>query len=276
MKQRMAGWWLAALVLCAASQAGAAGTLTAVDSPHAPIQIREHDVRVTINNGFAMTEVHQVFYNPNDVDLEAVYAFPLPKSASLSEFSIFAGERQIDGEVVARSDAERVYTEERDRGNDAGLASKNDIQTFEFAVSPVRAKGETGIRFVYYQPLEIDTGIGRYVYPLEDGGTDDIAASFWLQNAQVEGTFSATFELQSAWPLQEVRVPGFETEAAVRKLDAGHYEVDLARKGAKLDRDLVFYYRLQDSLPGRVEVIPYRVNENGPGTFMMVVTPGLD
>ncbi len=33
---------------------------------------------------------------------------------------------------------------------------------------------------------------------------------------------------------------------------------------------------LEDTLPGRVEVIPYRADKDKPGTFMMVVTPGVD
>lgn len=36
------------------------------------------------------------------------------------------------------------------------------------------------------------------------------------------------------------------------------------------------YYRLVPDLPGRVELIPYRASHDGPGTFMMVVTPGMD
>jgi len=52
---------------------------------------------VVINNGFAMTEVQQTFYNPNNQDLEAMYSFPLPKSASLSEVTIYVGEREING-----------------------------------------------------------------------------------------------------------------------------------------------------------------------------------
>ncbi len=43
-----------------------------------------------------------------------------------------------------------------------------------------------------------------------------------------------------------------------------------------LNRDFVFYYRLQDDLPGRVELVAYRADETKPGTFMLVVTPGLD
>ena len=50
----------------------------------------------------------------------------------------------------------------------------------------------------------------------------------------------------------------------------------LDRTGQRLSQDLVFYYRLADDLPGRVEVVPFRDGESGPGTFMMVVTPGLD
>ena len=105
-------------------------------------------MQVVINNGFAHTEVTQTFYNPNASDLEGVYAFPVPVSASLSEVTIFAGEREIHGEVVEKERAQRIYEEEKSRGNDAGLATKNGYQTFEFRVSPIRARAETCMRFV--------------------------------------------------------------------------------------------------------------------------------
>lgn len=260
----------------AALSASAAGTLTPLNSAHAPIQIRSHQVNVVINNGFAQTEVLQTFFNPNAQDLEAVYAFPVPKSASLSEVTLTTGERTLHGEVLPKTEAQAAYEDEKSRGRDSGIATKNSYQTYEFRVAPVRANAEVKLRFVYYQPLEIDTGVGRYVYPLEDGGTDDIAKNFWTANPQVEGELLVNVELKSAVPVADVRVPGFETQLNTQKLDAGHYRVSLARQGAKLDRDFVFYYRLADNLPGRVEVIPYRAAPDKPGTFMMVVTPGID
>ena len=51
---------LAALAAGAAS-AFAAGTLLPTDAPHAPLQIRVHQVNVTRNNGFAQTAVLQTF-----------------------------------------------------------------------------------------------------------------------------------------------------------------------------------------------------------------------
>jgi Ca-activated chloride channel family protein len=254
----------------------AGGTLTPVGSSDQPIQIRSHQVNVVINNGFAQTEVLQTFFNPNGRDLEAVYAFPVPKSASLSEVTIVNGERTLEGEVLPKKEAEAAYEEEKSQGNDTGLAKKNSYQTYEFRVHPVRANSEVKLRFVYYQPLAIDTGVGCYLYPLEDGGTDEIAKSFWMPNTVVEGELLINVELKSAWPVADLRVPGFETAATTKKIDEGHYRVSLSRQSAKLDRDFVFYYRLVDNLPGRVEVIPYRGAKDKPGTFMMVVTPGVD
>jgi len=254
----------------------AAGILTPVGSGHQPIRIRDHHVNVVINNGFAMTEVHQTFYNPNSEDLEAIYSFPLPKSASLSEVTITVGEREIHGEVLEIQKARQIYEEEKSRGNEAGLAEKKEFYTFEFKIHPVPANDETKIRFLYYQPLNIDTGIGRYLYPLEDGGTDEAGMSFWTTNAKVENTFSLNLELKSAFPIQDVRVPGFEAAAQINSLAEDHYTMQMQLADMSLNRDFIFYYRLQDELPGRVEVIPFRDDTTKPGTFMMVITPGVD
>lgn len=256
--------------------AAAAGILTPLGSYEKPVQILDHHVDVIINNGFARTEVIQTFFNPNDVDLEAIYAFPVPRSASLSEFAIYVGEYEIQGEVLPKQKARTVYEEERDRGHDAGLAEKNSYQRFEFFVSPVRAQDQIRVRFVYYQPIEIDTGIGRYVYPLAEGGTDEQALQFWTTNDVVEGNLSIALELKSAWPVTEVRAPGFEGDAGVQQLAEGHYKLLVDRPDAQLNRDFVFYYKLADDLPGRLEMIAYRADPKGPGTFMMVLTPGLD
>src|SRR6187549_1200925 len=188
---------LALLGLLAAASSFAGGTLTPVGSADQPIQIRSHQVNVVINNGFAQTEVLQTFFNPNGKDLEAIYAFPVPKSASLSEVTIITGERTLEGEVLPKKDAEAAYEDEKAQGNDTGLAKKNSYQTYEFRVHPVRANAEIKLRFVYYQPLEIDTGVGRFLYPLEDGGTDE-GAGFWNGNTVAGGHFHLQATIKSA------------------------------------------------------------------------------
>jgi Ca-activated chloride channel family protein len=52
--------------------------------------------------------------------------------------------------------------------------------------------------------------------------------------------------------------------------------VTLQTTEGALNRDFLFYYRLADNLPGRVEMVPYRPDPAKPGTFMLVLTPGID
>ncbi|HJQ40034.1 MAG TPA: VIT and VWA domain-containing protein [Thermoanaerobaculia bacterium] len=275
---------LAAILFSITGTAFAAGTLTPLNQSDAPIQIKEHVVDVVIDNGFARTEVTQVFFNPNDKDLEASYGFPVPTSASLSEITIWNGDRQLNGEVIEAKEAKRVYQEERDAGNDAGLGEcactkpKDEVEynSYKFSVAHVKPKSDVKIRFVYYQPLKIDTGVGRYIYPLQEGGTDDAARSFWTRNPKVEQRFAVNVELRSGWPVDEVRVPGAEAEAKVTKLADGHYKASLDRTSGDLSKDFVFYYRLAENLPGRVELLAYKASQNEPGTFMLTVTPGVD
>lgn len=264
---------LAALV---AQPALAAGTLTPVGAGHEPLRTSDHRVQVSIDNGFSRTEVHQTFLNPGDQDLEAIFRLPLPQSASLAEMTIYAGERELHGEVLPADEAEALYEQEKSRGNDTGLGSKNDVQSFDFRVYPVRAGEETTVRFVYYQPLVLEAGVGRYLYPLEEGGTDEAAASFWTLNDAVDGTLSIEVDLRSAWPVADVRVPGYEAAATVTETKEDRYRIKLQRTGAALDTDFVVYYRLEQDLPGRVEMLTYRPDPDEPGTFMMLLTPAVD
>jgi Ca-activated chloride channel homolog len=254
----------------------AAGTLKPKNSQFQAIQITDHSVNVVINNGFAKTEVNQTFHNPNNSVLEAVYSFPLPKSASLSECSIFIGEKEIKGEVLPKKDAEQIYEEEKKNGNDAGLARKNEFYAFEFSVANIPASGNARIRFVYYQPLVIDTGVGRYLYPLEDGGTDDKGLVFWETNRKVENQFDFKLELKSACPVASVRIPDYENAAKIESPDENHSTVHISQQGTSLEKDIIFYFKLKDNLPGRIEVIPYKAAKEKQGTFMLVATPGLD
>jgi len=264
------------LLLLAVTPIYAGGTLTPQGTNDLPVDIRSHHVAVTIQNGFARTEVTQGFFNSNDHTVEAIYAFPVPETASLSEVILRIGERELRGEVLPKDRARQVYEEEKAGGNDAGLAEKNSYLNYSFRVGPVPAQAEVTLQFVYYQAIDIDTGVGRYVYPIEDGGTDEQAASFWTRNDQVDGPFSIEIELRSAWPVTAVRTPGLDTSVQTEELGEGHYRTRYETSTGRLNRDFVFYYRLAEDLPGRIEVIPYRASPESTGTFMMIVTPGLD
>ena len=109
-------------------------------------------------------------------------------------------------------------------------------------VYPVRANAETKIRTVYYQPLDIDTGVGKYLYPMEEGGVDDAKNAFWTMNPVVTGRFAINVTLKSGVPVQDLRVPGYETEAAVNKISESEWSVTFDKpEGHSLLKDFLFY-----------------------------------
>ena len=270
-----AGLASCALLGLITAPAVAGGTLTVQGSPDHPIQILDHHVEVVIRDGFARTEVTQTFFNPNDRALEAIYRVPVPESASLSEMSMQLGELTLTGEVVGREEARKAYEEEKDDG--AGLAEEQETKVYDFYVSPLPPLGELEFTYLYYQPLPIDTGVGRFLYPLEGGGTDEAAVAFWTQETKVQRSFSFHAVIESVWPIQDVRMPGLSAAARITQPTNDTWDVLLeAPGGVDLNNDLVLYYRLADDLPGRVELLAHRPDLDAPGTFMMVVTPGVD
>ena len=293
---------IVSLVMSAASS-HAAGLLKPVGASDSDVRIKNHHVTVTINNGYARTEVDQVFENTSDRDLDAVYSFPLPKQASLSELSLWIDGNEVIGEVLEKEKAREIHEEQKSQGKDTALAEKDDFKTFNVSVSPIRAHNETRIRLVYYQPLEIDLGIGRYLYPLAEGGVDEERIAFWEVDNKVSSSFKFDLTLKSAFPIKDVRMPHYDNVAAIKKIsgsdssgqentDAGEqetaavsqqrssaggdvYTVSLASaEGATLSDDIVLYYRLDETVPARVELIPYKPDAASPGTFMAVITPG--
>ena len=257
------------------SEAWGAGTLAPVGGG-TPADILDHHVDVTLVNGFARTEVHQRFLNATPSAMDAIYSFPAPVSASVSEVSISHGEIAMNGEVVSKEDADRIYGEEKAAGNKAGKAEKNGYQDYKFFVANIAPGEEVAVRFVYYQPLDIDSGVARYHYPLEEGNTDDAARGFWTGNDIVSGVIGVTVTVKSGWPISAARSPGRRPVEIEERLDEGYHRSRYEETGGKLDRDFVFYYRLVEDLPGRIELIANRPDADKAGTFMMTLTPGLD
>lgn len=263
----------------------AAGLLKPIGGANdAALSIMSHRVDVTINNGFVRTEVDQTFVNSGDSAIEGRYCFPLPKQASLSELSLWVNGQEILGEVIEKQKAKQIYAEQKAQGNQTALAEKNDFKTFDVNIGNILPQSETRVRLVYYQPLEIDLNVGRYLYPLAEGNVDEERIAFWSTDDKVAGPFHFHLQLKSAFPVKDVRLPGLDQEATIQRSggmgeESGGDMIDVTidrLEGAKLNKDIVFYYRLDDSTPARIELVPYKADPKGEGTFMLVVTPAAD
>lgn len=282
---------LFSMVLTGSSHA--AGLLTPANGSLPALEIKQHDVNVIIEDGYAITRVEQIFHNPHSHDLEAIYSFPVPEKGAVAEFTVWIDGKPVTGEVLEKNQARQVYESEKAAGRDAGLTEKDEYKTFDISVSPVRAGQDTRIRFVYLQPAHVDTGIGRYVYPLEEGGVDERKLSFWTANEKVKEKFSFNLQLKSAYPVEALRMPN-QPQVVATQTGAGEWQVQLSAASSNhavegqsaqpggnqavftLDQDLVVYWRHQAGLPGSVDMVAYKPEGAKKGTFMLTVTPGDD
>jgi Ca-activated chloride channel family protein len=231
IKHTLAIATLGIVLLGATTSVMAAGLMTPVDSSKPALSIKSHHVNVTIEDGYAVTEVEQVFSNPHQQDLEAIYSFPTPEKGVVSEFTIWIDGKPVIGEALEKQKAKQLYETEKAAGRDAGLTTKVKHYRFEVKVSPVRAQQDTRIRLVYMQSTDIDNSMGRYVYPLEKGETDDQENAFWSYDSAVKEDFSFNVNLRSGYPVNGVRLPA-HSQAAITQSNSQEWQVSMSSNGA--------------------------------------------
>lgn len=277
---------LSAVLLLFSSFSYSAGLLKPSNSALPDLQIREHHVEVTIENGYVVTSVEQVFFNPNDSDLEAIYSFPVPESAAVGEFTYWIDGKAVIAEVIEKQKAREIYEIEKSAGRQTAIVEQDSFKTFDISVYPVRASDKVRIRLVYLQSAHLDLGIGRYVYPLENGGVDELKDAFWTRNEIVSEKFSFTLDFRSSYAIDALRLPK-HPHATVQQVSAQEWRAHLINQTnpeetqtsssvITLDQDIVVYWRQVEGLPGSIDLISYKDENQARGTFMLNFNPGDD
>ncbi len=285
-----------------ATTASAAGLMTPAGSNLPKLDLRDHNVKVVIEDGYAITTIDQKFANPNGTDLEAVYSFPVPEKAAVSEFTYWIDGKPVTGEVVEKQRARKIYTEEKQAGREVGMTEQDDYKSFDMKVWPVKANSDVRVRLSYIQPARLDTGIGRFVYPLEEGTVDEQKLSFWTANETVTGNFSFDLDLRVDYPVEALRLPAHPQAAITQNPDGTwHVHVDnsapaaapaqpatgqavsdeeapamAATTATRLDTDVAVYWRQAANQPARVDAVSYKKDAAARGTFALTLTPGMD
>jgi Ca-activated chloride channel family protein len=98
--------------------AGTAGSLAAqgwidIERPTRPgagaVTRVSSTVRAVVEGRVARFEVHERFRNNGGAIAEGTYHYPLPGEAAFSDFSLFQGEQELKGEMMASEQARAIY-----------------------------------------------------------------------------------------------------------------------------------------------------------------------
>jgi len=223
-----------------------------------PLTVKYHRVSVEIINQVAKTSIDQVFINNHPRDIEGIFIFPLPEEATLSEFSMYIGDEKVEGEILDRDQARRIYEDIVRRMRDPALLEYVGRNMFRARVYPIPARGEKRIKLSYTEILKAEKNLVRYVYPLN-------TERFSLHPLK---EVAVSVKINSKVPISNVYSPSHKV--SVRKEGPGQAGVGFEAKDIKPDKDFVLYYSLSQD-----EIGLSFMNWEGPedNYFMLLASP---
>lgn len=255
------------LGLASLTPAKAAGLLIADGGLGGTLEVKEHDIKVTINNGIAVTRVTQVFQNMENRQVEALYTFPVPKGGSVANFSMWINGKEMVGEVLEKKKAREIYESYKKVRQDPGLLEQADYKTFEMRIFPVQPLAEQRVEITYYQELDVDHDWATYVYPLATSTRREM-------DQKTTGRFSFSVDAKSLIPIAAVESPSHSDAIVVAKHTPDYYQASLEQKQGSLARDLVLSFNLERPQSGFDLLTSKSAGEDG--YFCLTLTPGDD
>ncbi len=134
-----------------------------------PLPLKHTDVAAQISGYIATVEVTQEFHNPYDEKIEAVYVFPLPHNAAVTDFLMIIGERTIRGIIRERTEAQRIYAAAKRQGFVASLLTQERPNIFTQSVANIEPQKEIDVTITYFHTLAYMDGFYEFVFPMVVG-----------------------------------------------------------------------------------------------------------
>jgi Ca-activated chloride channel family protein len=290
------------------------GALRIVDEDASVVEcpLTHTDVAADISGFIARVKVTQMFVNPTDEKIEAVYVFPLPNEAAVDDMTMVIGERRIVGLIKRRDDARAIYQQAIAAGQTAALLEQERPNIFTQSVGNIEPGQEVRIEISYVDVLKYDMGTYEFHFPMVVGPrynpgaptTTPAARPIELQD-KVSPPDSDTTDVPDASKINPpVLKPGLRNGHDISlsvQLDAGvpiqdlktaNHKVGIDRQG---ERKAKIVLSPNDSLPNKDFVLRYDVvgkkpemavlahtgdyqdtKRLGDGYFMLMVQPQED
>ncbi len=253
-------WIAGTLALLLAAAVAQGGDLVPTDARYGPLRVALHKVDVSIDNQIAITRVEQVFANDHGVQLEGMYTFPVPKGATIIDFSMTINGKLMRGELLERDRARSIYEGIVRQAKDPGLLEHVGANIFRLRVFPILPRAEQKIELTYVERVNYDAGSCRYVYPLlVPGGAKTTRAD----------RFDFRLRLASLVPIKEVTCPTHPAAVARRAEESA--ELRYEAKDVDLSKDFEVNYRIARAASG-MDLVAHRPGAED-GTFMLLLTP---
>ncbi len=193
------------------------------------MELLDHYADISVVNSICRVEVKETFKNPYDYNIEGEYIFPLPKGAVPSKFSLVINGKEVEGEVLEREEARRIYEDIVRRMIDPALLEYYEFNLFRARIAPIWAGEEKKVAL-------------RYEYELpRKGDFYEIFNPFKIEALSPTPIKSAviSFNIESNLPIRQVFSPTHKIDQRREEKSAtGAYE----ETNVKPEKDFILYY----------------------------------
>lgn len=252
------------------------GLLLPRDEALPPVPLEHTAIEVEVTGPLAVTGVTQRFRNGHSAPLDALYVFPLPDEAAVSELELRVGERTIRGEVRARDEAEAAFHEAAGRGADAALLTRERPNLFAVELANLQPGELVEVRLRLFSQVPFDDGwftlaiptvtLPRYVPAGEPAGPREGVVPL-LPEGAAGHTLSVRVSLDLGRAL-ELEPVGSEFDITK---EHGRTVATLRDPAAVPDRDIVLRYRPAGD-GYSAAAFAYRA-AGQPGAALLMLTP---
>jgi Ca-activated chloride channel family protein len=111
------------------------------------------DVDMTVSGPTARARVTQLFHNPTDGWVEAIYVYPLPEGGAVDTLKMVVGERIIVSDVMERQSAKVVYERAKAAGQKATLMEQERPNIFTNSVANIGPGESVLVQIEYQEPV---------------------------------------------------------------------------------------------------------------------------
>lgn len=117
------------------------------------LALEKLDVQAASTGDVVETSVEHVFRNDSNETLEGTFRFPLPEGAILTGLAMEINGKLMEGELVERDKARKIYEQIVDQMQDPALLEWENGQTFKLRVFPIEPKATKRVVLRFVAPL---------------------------------------------------------------------------------------------------------------------------
>ncbi|NIM17409.1 MAG: marine proteobacterial sortase target protein [Candidatus Aminicenantes bacterium] len=133
------------------------------------LPLRKTDVHLEVFAGIVKATVTQEFTNDTTNALEAIYVFPLPSKAAVTDMVLKVGDRIIRSVIKERQEAKKTYEAAKAAGKKTALLEQERPNIFTTSVANFLPGETVEISLSYMEPVEYQTGIYTINFPMVVG-----------------------------------------------------------------------------------------------------------